>query len=139
MTFFEKKILRYQGKYLSGSAVIEMAYIMPVFLFLFLIIVHTTFYFHDKVILTGAAGETAVVGAQLERRKGTEEYDLEEMFRERINGKLVYMKVQNIEIEKTDERITVEAGASRSFMNFTVCQSAFIAKPEEKIRWINWK
>ena len=139
MSFFRKRVLKYREKDLSGSAVIEMAYIMPVFLFLFLFIVHTTFYFHDKVILTGAAGETAAVGAQMERKKDTEEYDMEKMLRQRINGKLIYMKVQNIEIEKADERITVEVRVSRSFMNFTVRQSALIVKPEEKIRWINWK
>ena len=91
------------------------------------------------MILTGAAGETAAVGAQMERKKDTEEYDMEKMLRQRINGKLIYMKVQNIEIEKADERITVEVRVSRSFMNFTVRQSALIVKPEEKIRWINRK
>ena len=51
-------------KSLKGSAVIEMSYIIPLFLGLFVLIMHTVFYFHDKAILNGAASETAVLGAQ---------------------------------------------------------------------------
>ena len=69
-------------KYVKGSAVIEMSYIMPLFLLLFLFITYTVFYYHDKLVLNGAAAETAVLGAQLERRKETGDYDLEEIFKE---------------------------------------------------------
>ena len=48
-------------KNVIGSTVVEMAYIMPLFLSMFVLVIHTVFYFHDKVILTGAACETAVV------------------------------------------------------------------------------
>ena len=51
-------------KYLKASSVIEMSYIMPVFLLLFVIIIHTVFYYHDKAVIYVAAGETAAVGAQ---------------------------------------------------------------------------
>ena len=54
-------------KDMKASTVIEMSYIMPVFLFLFLLIMYTVFYYHDKAVLNGAAAETAVLGAQAER------------------------------------------------------------------------
>ena len=37
-----------QRKYLRGSSVIEMSYIMPLFLLLFVLIIHAVFYYHDK-------------------------------------------------------------------------------------------
>ena len=77
------------GRLLRGSTVVEMSYIMPVFLILFLYIVNTVFYFHDKAVLNGAACETAVLSAQQKRMKEYGRYDMEEFFRERIHGKLI--------------------------------------------------
>lgn len=120
-------------KSLKGSAVIEMSYIIPLFLGLFVLIMHTVFYFHDKAILNGAASETAVFGAQAERRAGTE-YDLEEFFRERTDNKLIYMTEVNVEVRETGKEITVSAEAYKNFMGIEVSQKALIVKPEENIR-----
>ena len=62
----------YRKRELKGSAVVEMSYIIPMILFLFVMIIHAVFYYHDKAVLNGAAGETAVLGAQTARRKGTD-------------------------------------------------------------------
>lgn len=128
---------RRKGKYVKASAVVEMSYIMPLFLSLFLFIMYTIFYYHDKTVLNGAAAETAVLGAQLERRKGTADYDLEEIFRERTDGKLIYMTDVDITVEEDEKEISVSASARRSVMKLNVCQKAAIVKPEEKIRWMN--
>ena len=55
-------------RWVSGNSVIEMSYIMPLFFSLFVIIIHTVFYYHDKAIIGGAAAESAVMGAQYVRR-----------------------------------------------------------------------
>lgn len=123
--------------YVKGSAVIEMSYIMPVFLLLFVTVIHTVFYYHDKAVINGAAAETAVLGAQLERKKGTEEYDLNGIFQERIKGKLIYMTNVDVEITKEEDEITVSAKAGKSGMELSISQKASIVKPEEKIRWMN--
>ena len=120
-------------KSLKGSAVIEMSYIIPLFLGLFVLIMHTVFYFHDKAILNGAASETAVLGAQAERRAGTE-YDLEEFLRERTDDKLIYMTEVTVEVRETGKEITVSAEAYKNFMGIEVSQKALIVKPEENIR-----
>ena len=120
-------------KSLKGSAVIEMSYIIPLFLGLFVLIMHTVFYFHDKAILNGAASETAVLGAQAERRAGTE-YDLEEFFRERTDDKLIYMTEVTVEVRETGKEITVSAEVYKNFMGIEVSQKALIVKPEENIR-----
>lgn len=123
----------YRKRELKGSAVVEMSYIIPMILFLFVIIIHAVFYYHDKAVLNGAAGETAVLGAQTARRKGTE-YDLEEFFHNRTEGKLIYMTDPDVSVEEDEESVTVKASAARSFMRLSIYQRALIVKPEEKIR-----
>lgn len=123
----------YRKKELKGSAVVEMSYIIPMILFLFVMIIHAVFYYHDKAVLNGAAGETAVLGAQTARRKGTE-YDLEEFFHNRTEGKLIYMTDPDVSVEEDEESVTVKASAARSFMRLSIYQRALIVKPEEKIR-----
>lgn len=124
-------------KGVKASAAIEMSYIMPLFFSLFLLVMYTVFYYHDKTVINGAAAETAVLGAQLERRKGTAEYDLEEIFRERTEGKLIYMTDVEITVEKDEKEIIVSAETRKSIMKLNICQKAAIVKPEEKIRWMN--
>lgn len=123
----------YRKRELKGSAVVEMSYIIPMILFLFVMIIHAVFYYHDKAVLNGAAGETAVLGAQTARRKGTE-YDLEEFFHNRTEGKLIYMIDPDVSVEEDEESVTVKASAARSFMRLSIYQRALIVKPEEKIR-----
>ena len=120
----------------KGSTVIEMSYIIPLFLGLFVLIMHAVFYYHDKAVLNGAASETAILGVQAERRADAE-YDLEEFFRERTSGKLIYMTDVDISVSETDEEITVNAAAQRSFMKMKISQKALIVKPEKNIRRMN--
>lgn len=124
-------------KDMKASTVIEMSYIMPVFLFLFLLIMYTVFYYHDKAVLNGAAAETAVLGAQAERRKETKEYDLEKIFHERTEGKLIFLMGANVTVQKDEKEITVSVSAQKNLMRLSICQKAAIVNPEEKIRWLS--
>ncbi len=131
-----QEIERKQREDVKGSATVEMSYIMPLILLLFLFITYTVFYYHDKLILNGAAAETAVLGAQLERKKEAADYDLEEIFEERIKGKLIYMTDVDVSVQRDEDEITVSAAAQKSVMRLNICQKAAIVKPEEKIRWL---
>lgn len=124
-------------KYLKASSVIEMSYIMPIFFLLFVIIIHTVFYYHDKAVIYGAAGETAAVGTQEERKKESG-YDLESFFRERVEGKLIYLRDTEVSVMKTRDEITVSASAQRGVLKVDACQKARIVKPEQKIRRMRW-
>ena len=123
------------GKKVRGSTVVEMAYIMPLFLLLFVLVINTVFFFHDKVILNGAACETAVVGAQRARLKEKEGTDLEGFFMERVKGKLIRMTDVSVSISEDDGEVKVEARAKRGRMSMSVCQEAVTSRPEEMIRW----
>lgn len=124
-----------KGIFIKASSVVEMSYIMPLFLSMFVLIVHTTFYYHDKAVINGAAAETAVVSAQYIRKKGTE-YDMENFFRERLGNKLIFMSDVSIEVDQGEELITVSVEAKRMFLKINVCQKAVISEPEKRIRWM---
>ena len=57
---------------LSGTLTVEMAYLIPVLLTVFQMVIYSVFYYHDKNILLGAAGETVVTAAQYERKAGAQ-------------------------------------------------------------------
>lgn len=119
---------------LKGSVTVEMAYILPTVIMIFLLIVYTVFYYHDKNILNAAAGETAVLGAQLERRRGNEGTDLQNFYRERADGKLILLHLTGINITKSKKQVEVQAYAQKGRMRVSVVQRAVITKAEEKIR-----
>lgn len=122
-------------KKVRGSTVVEMAYIMPIFLLLFVLVINTVFFFHDKVILNGAACETAVLGTQRVRMKEKEEADLEGFFMERIKGKLIRMSDVSVSVFEGEKEVAVEVTAKRGGMSMRICQKAVTARPEEMIRW----
>ena len=60
----------------KGSTTVEMAYVMPLIFLVFLIIVRTTFYYHDKSILDGMAYEAVTTAVQTARNpKGTDQVE----------------------------------------------------------------
>ena len=113
MEFTEK----YTKKYVKGSTVVEMSYLIPFCLILFFLLITIIFYFHDKAILNAAAAETAVTGVEMDRKK-IEDADLDAFFRD-LSGK----------------KIEVEVFASKGRMKIHLIQRATKVKPEEKIRW----
>lgn len=133
-----KRVGKIKNKKVRGSTVIEMAYIMPIFLGMFLLIMNAVFYYHDKAVINGAAGETAILGVQAERRKNIQ-YDPEKFFMERIKGKLICMTDTDVDILKENDGITVTVSAHKAFMKIEISQKALIVKPEEKIRRMRWR
>lgn len=114
---------------------VEMAYLFGVFLMIFVLIVHTVFCYHDKNILLGAACETAVLFAQIERRP--DEYSgesAESFYQKRIEGKLVLFSGVSTNIQQTDDKVEVIVSAQNGFMKVNVHGEAEIVNPEEKIR-----
>lgn len=120
-------------KTVSGVITVEMSYLMPIVLMIFAVTVHTVFYYHDKNLLVGAAAETAVVGAQLER-KPDEKPDLSGFFAERISGKLILFSGAEASVSSSGKWIQVEARAANGRRSLRVVQRAVTAEPEKNIR-----
>ena len=67
-------------RYVKGSTTVEMAYVMPLIFLVFLIIVRTTFYYHDKSILDGMAYEAVTTAVQTARNPKAKEADQVETY-----------------------------------------------------------
>ena len=120
---------------LNGSFTVEMSFIMPVILMVIMGCIMIVFYFHDKIIIAGAAYETAVVGGTKARnREGVSEDELQRMFKERVGDKCILFPGAKASISVTDEEIRVEASASRRGMKVSVPRKAKVTQPEKYIR-----
>lgn len=114
---------------------VELSYLFIILFSIFVIVIHTVFYYHDKNILQGAVNETAVLWAQLERRQDKyTDMSAETFCRERINGKLILFSGISVSVEQTEEEITVIVLAEKGFMKVSVQGTSTIMKPEDKIR-----
>lgn len=132
----ERNADKCKGKFkLKAILTVELAYLFIILFSIFVLVIHTVFYYHDKNILQGAASETAVLWAQLERRQGEYvEESAETFYQKRISGKLILFSGSSVDVEQTDKEITVIASAEKGFMKVLVHGSAVIVKPENKIR-----
>ncbi len=118
-----------------GVITVEMSYLIPMVLLLFLLVVYTVFYYHDKNILIGAASETAVTGAQMERRPDKKgQVGLEELYQERIQGKLVFFSGIQVFANVSEKWVEISACAERGKMKIHVLQRAAVAEPEKAVR-----
>lgn len=122
-------------KRIKGSATVEMAYIMPVVLFVFVVLIYILFYLHDKNIISGALYETVVVGCQkLRWEDENTEAQMEKLFRERIDGKLIFFPGADIEIILEKEMITATAYSAKNRMTIRAVQKCKVTRPETFIR-----
>ena len=122
-------------RWVSGNSVIEMSYIMPLFFSLFVIIIHTVFYYHDKNILMGTAYEAAVVHSQKKRSpEACTIAEAEQSFEIAARKRMLLFSAVNLTIEETDQKITVQGIAWKGRMKISVSQSAAVTEPEKFIR-----
>ena len=114
---------------------VEMAFLMPMILLIFMGSIFGVFYYHDKNIIAGAAYETAVVGSTKAReKKGTDVQELQTLFQDRVDGKCILFSGADAEIEVNEKEITVSAKASAKGMRLSVMKKAVVTKPEQRIR-----
>lgn len=128
----EKRLTK---KALDGSFTIEMSIIMPVVLFIFMGIILSVFYYHDKNILNGAAYETVVVGSSKMREKEKiTEAELESFCRDRIKRKCIFLTSAQINVRIQEEEILLELTAVKRGFGVSVVKRAALTEPENRIR-----
>lgn len=125
---------RWKEKEFRGVITVEMSYLLPLVLLVFLMVIYAIFYYHDKNILIGAASETSVLGAQLERKPDTENADLTEVFQERIQGKLIFFSGAQAAVNTTEKWVEIDVSARKGRMQLRIIQRAPCLEPEKKIR-----
>lgn len=138
--FFGNRIsgnFRMVKKECRASTIVEMAYLMPVVLLMWMLIIFALFYYHDKTLVIGAAYETAAVSCESYRE--VDAIDTEEVnayFWSRIKGKLLFYSAIPVETSVEDEMLIVSAKAKARGMTIDVVQKAEIIYPERDIRKI---
>ena len=119
----------------KGSPVVEMSYLAPVVLLVWMAVIFGLFYYHDKGILTGAAYETAVVTSELWNADPEEKQSrAETYFAQRIHGKTLFFGGVEMECIVDNDKITIKANARKKKLSVKVEESAAVIKPEEEIR-----
>lgn len=120
-----------------GSTVVEMAYLMPVVLLTWMLIIFALFYYHDKNILAGAAYEAAVAGSEFLHEENEEMTEkIESYFQNRLNGKMLFFGDAEIEVLTSEKEVVVRARASSKGLVAEVEKRAAVTEPERKIRKI---
>ena len=120
---------------LKGSFTIEMSLLVPVILFIFMELVLSVFYFHDKNVLNGAAYETVVVGSSKVRtRAGISEEELEAFLRDRIRGKCILLTSCQTQVSIQKEEVQVNIRARKNGYGVSIEKKAAVTEPEKKIR-----
>ena len=118
-------------KKFRAAFTIELAYLFPLIMLVFVVLLYLLFYYHDKNILLGAAHETAAYGAALEE---TDEGMLENYFATRVKEKLLLFTKLEKEIVIQEENVTVSCNASKNAMSIRVECSVKLTQPEDYIR-----
>lgn len=119
----------------QGSTIVEMAYLMPVVLLAWMLIIFALFYYHDKSIVNGAAYETAVVSSEILHEEGElPEGKMERYFQERIRRKMLFFGGASVQISSEEDRVSVKARAAAKGLRISVERSAAVTVPEERIR-----
>lgn len=124
----------YKMRKYRASTIVEMAYLMPVVLMVWMLVIFALFYYHDKNILSGAAYETAVVGSELAHEEEVQEGRVIQYFQGRIKGKMLFFRGAYVEVQSSDDRIQIKASASAKGLRVSVERSAAVTEPEEEIR-----
>lgn len=118
-------------KLYRGSFTVEASVVVPVLFMMIVVLIYTLFYYHDKNIVSGAAYETVVVGAE---QKEMEEQELEEYFQQRVRGKLILFLYAGADVQIEKEQIKIQCTARKKWMKLSVDMSANRTEPEKFIR-----
>ena len=116
-------------RWLKGSFTVEMAFLIPMILFLIMGCIRISFYYHDKNIIAGAAYETAV-----REKDGISESELNALFKERVGRKCILFSRIRVQSSVGKDEIKVQAAARRKKMAISVESRAAVTEPEKYIR-----
>lgn len=120
---------------LKGSMTVEAAYVAPIVFMVFVMIIYSTFYFHDKNIIKGCLYETEAIIGQKERIERMEETENRRAyFEERLGNKLILLSLTSFETKEVDEGVMLNVSASKGAMTVSAQGFTRVMKPEQYIR-----
>jgi len=120
---------------LKAVMTVEMSFLIPIIVFLFMGIVLSMFYYHDKNVINGAAYETAVTGSiKMREKEGISEAELKVFCKDRIDGKCFFLVSHYVDVSIDTEEVIVEILARKGMFRLSVLKKAAITIPEKRIR-----
>lgn len=135
MIDLQKDVEDLRKRKLKGSTTVEMAFLMPIILMIFMSCMFAIFYFHDKAVISGAAYETAVVGStKMREKKKVTESELQALLTQRIGRKCIFYGGVNEKVSIEKEAIIVKVSAKKRRFGLSVEKRAAITEPEKEIR-----
>lgn len=113
----------------------EAAVIVSAVLFLVSGLIMIFFYYHDKNILTGTAYEAVVVAGRKQTKEPPfREEEIQQLWKERISGKMIFFRKAEVEIECQKEYVWILARASRKNLQISTEVKMAVTEPERVIR-----
>lgn len=116
-----------------GSMTIEAAYLVPLVLLVFGVVLTLLFCFHDKNVLLGTAHETAAYGSG---KADVGQEELVRYFQKRINGRLLLFTVTEPEVVLENKETKVACIARKKKLAIEVNCVVKQTNPEDYIRSI---
>lgn len=120
-------------KGLKGSLTIEASFLVPLILFVFGVLLHMLFYYHDKNVIAGIAYETGVYAAG---RQEVDEAEAERHFQSRVKGRLLLFDTVKSEIHMEEKQVQIVCRAKRNAMSLRSECTMSRTEPEDYIRSI---
>lgn len=117
----------------NASFTLEAAIIVPMILFIFGILLHILFYWHDKNILMSTAHETVALGSS---RSEMAEIELEYYFFSRMEERLMLFDRVECTVAIEDEKVTIKWDGSKRSLVAKGMYSINRTEPEKYIREI---
>lgn len=105
--------------------------IVPVLLLLTMTVMTAMFYYHDKVIMEGAARETVVKGAL---RSDMEEADLKKECQRLLKNKMIWFPKATVSVSKKKTTVSVHISAQHRMMKTETTVEYAVTKPEQWLR-----
>lgn len=139
-TFFATRIPRCLDlvrRECQASTIVEMAYLIPVILLMWMLVIFALFYYHDKTLVIGAAYEAATVGGEwYEEADEVETEKIGEYFQDRIREKLLFYSYISVDVQMEEDLLIVDASARKRGMRIHEIQKVKIRNPKKEIRRI---
>ncbi len=118
-------------KNLQGSFTVEAAFIVPIILVIFGMLMHILFYWHDKILILSTAHETAVLGSS---RLEMSEQELENYFHRNMRGRLLLMEKTECEVSIGEEKIIIQCTGKKDAAFIRAKLYMNVTNPEKYIR-----
>ena len=116
---------------MKASVTIEASFVLPLFLFVFMVSTYCLFYNHDKQVVSAAAYETVAV---MSGREDLKMEEIEAYFKERVEGRTFLFEKINVEVETKDKNIKLICSGRKRGMSFELEREMAITNPEDYIR-----